>query len=101
MLDNFWIILVFPLLGAAVNGILGKRLSPGLIAVFGCGSVLLSFLVAFVSFVQLVGLSPDQRHVTAYLFVWIEAGDFISEASFLFDPLSAVMILVVTARGTT
>lgn len=99
MLNNFWIILVFPLLGAALNGLLGKKLSTRIVSAVGCGSILLSFSVASLSFLELIGLTPEQRHITNNLFVWIEAGDFVSEASFLFDPLSAVMVLVVTGVG--
>ena len=99
MLDNFWTILVFPLLGAAINGLLGKKVSPRIVSIVGCGSIFLSFSVAFISFLGLLGVAPEHRHITKSLFVWIEAGDFVSEASFLLDPLSAVMILVVTGVG--
>ena len=99
MLDYFWTILAFPLLGAAINGLLGKKLSPRVISAVGCGSIFLSFVVALLSFVVLLGLAPEQRQITNHLFTWIQAGDFVSEVSFLMDPLSAVMILVVTGVG--
>jgi NADH-quinone oxidoreductase subunit L len=99
MLDSFWILLIFPLVGAAINGILGKRLSPRIIGGIACGSIFLSFLVALLSFLELLRLDPEHRAVSNFLFTWIQAGDFVSNASFLFDPLSAVMILVVTGVG--
>jgi len=99
MLDNFWILLLFPLFGAAINGILGKRFKPPLIAAIGCLTVLASFGIALISFFELLGLEPGSRAVVNHLFTWIEAGSFRAEASFLFDPLSAVMILVVTGVG--
>jgi NADH-quinone oxidoreductase subunit L len=99
MLENFWILLIFPLLGAAVNGLAGKRLSPRTVALSGCGTVLLSFLVALLSFFELLRLDVAQRAVTNHLFTWIESGSLKAECSFLFDPLSAVMILVVTGVG--
>ena len=99
MLDSFWIILIFPLVGAAINGILGKRLSPRIIGGIACTSVFLSLLVAFLSLLELLQLNPEHRAETNFLFTWIEAGDLVSDASFLFDPLSAVMILVVTGVG--
>ena len=99
MLDSFWILLIFPLMGAAINGLLGKRLSPRIIGGIACSSIFLSFLVALLSFLELLQLEPEFRAKTNFLFTWIKAGDFVSDASFLFDPLSAVMILVVTGVG--
>ncbi|MFZ0428031.1 MAG: NADH-quinone oxidoreductase subunit L, partial [Acidobacteriota bacterium] len=92
MLDKFWILLLFPLFGAAFNGILGKKLPARLIGIIGSLTVLASFGVAVLSFVQLLGMSPAERAVTNHLFTWIQAGGFVAECSFLFDPLSAVMI---------
>jgi NADH-quinone oxidoreductase subunit L len=55
--------------------------------------------VALISFVELLRMPAAQRSVTNHLFVWIESGSFVSNAAFLFDPLSSVMILVVTGVG--
>ncbi len=99
MLESFWILLLFPLAGAAVNGLCGKRLPHKLIGLIACGAVLASFLVAALAFVELTGRAADDRLVTVSLFTWIEAGEFVSRAAFLFDPLSAVMILIVTGVG--
>ena len=46
MLDKFWILLLFPLFGAAFNGILGKKLPARLIGIIGSLTVLSSFGVA-------------------------------------------------------
>ena len=99
MLESFWILLLFPLAGAAVNGLLGKKLPPKMIGLIACGTVLASFLVAALAFWELTGRSADDRLITVSLFSWIEAGEFVSRAAFLFDPLSAVMILIVTGVG--
>jgi len=96
MLESYSLLLVFPLLGAAINGILGRRLPARVISLVGCGSVLLSFAVAAWSFLELLRLPAGERAVIQTVFTWIESGDFIARASFLFDPLSSVMILVVT-----
>jgi NADH-quinone oxidoreductase subunit L len=96
MLECYSLLLVFPLLGAAINGILGKRLPPWLISLVGCGTVFLSFSTAAVAFFELLRLPAGERVVVQELFTWIESGSFVARASFLFDPLSAVMILVVT-----
>ncbi|GAB4236714.1 MAG: NADH-quinone oxidoreductase subunit L [Acidobacteriota bacterium] len=99
MAEIFPLLLLFPLLGAAWNGIVGRRLSPGVVAGVGCLSVFASFLIAVGSFVDLLSLPLEERAVSVSVFQWIQAGAFRADASFLLDPLSAVMILVVTGVG--
>ena len=99
VLEHFWILILFPLVGAAMNGILGRRFPHSVIAWLSCSTVALSFLVALLSFFNFVRLPEDQRIITHHLFTWIQSGNFVSEFSFLLDPLSMVMILVVTGVG--
>jgi NADH-quinone oxidoreductase subunit L len=99
MLQHFWVILLFPLLGAAINGLVGKRLPRVLIAILGCGSVALSFIWAAGAFWRLLERPPAEREIVRTLFTWIEAGRVSVAAGFLLDPLSMVMILVVTGVG--
>ncbi|MFH1733879.1 MAG: NADH-quinone oxidoreductase subunit L, partial [bacterium] len=58
-----------------------------------------SFIVSAVVFFQLVGLDPHHRELTQTIYTWMAVGDFHANISFLVDPLSAVMILVVTGVG--
>ena len=99
MLENYWILILFPLIGAAVNGILGRRFPHPVIAWLSCSTAALSFLVALLAFFSFMQLPEEQRIVTHHLFTWIQSGNFVSEFSFLLDPLSMVMILVVTGVG--
>jgi len=99
VLEHFWILILFPLVGAAINGILGRRFPQPVIAWLSCSTVALSFLVALLSFYNFIRLPEDQRIITHHLFTWIQSGNFVSEFSFLLDPLSMVMILVVTGVG--
>lgn len=99
MAEIFPLLLLFPLLGAAWNGVVGRRLSPGAVAAVGCSSVLVSFLIAVGAFLDLLSLPVEERSVTVTVFQWIKAGAFQADASFLLDPLSGVMILVVTGVG--
>ncbi len=96
MLESYSLLLIFPLIGAAVNGVFGKRLPSPVVSLIGCGSVFLSFLTAAAAFYELLQLPAGERFAVQELFTWVESGDFIARASFLFDPLSSVMILVVT-----
>ena len=46
MVNLLWLIPLLPLLGAVINGALGKRLSRGVIGAIACGSVALSFAIS-------------------------------------------------------
>ena len=98
-MDFLWLVPALPLLGSAINGLLGKRLPKPVISLVACGSVGVSFLVAAGLVLSLIQRDPEERHVVQTLFTWIAAGDFVATAEFLLDPLSAVMILVVTGVG--
>ena len=91
-----------PLAAAAVHGVflgLMRRPLPRRGTIFlSCGAVFASFLISLFAFAEL--LSPEGPRVRVdNLYTWIGAGKFSAEASFLLDPISAVMILVVTFVG--
>jgi len=96
MLDQLWGIVVFPLVGALVNGLLGRRLGRRAVSLVACSAVGLSFLASLQAVLDLLKLPPEGRLVEQVLFTWIETGAFRAEAGFQLDPLSAVMILVVS-----
>jgi NADH-quinone oxidoreductase subunit L len=99
MLPYFALIVLFPLLGAFLNGVFGKRLPRPVNAVIGCLTVGLSFALACVVFRELLLLGPHDRIISVKLFTWIESSDLAIDAAFLLDPLSMVMTLVVTGVG--
>jgi NADH-quinone oxidoreductase subunit L len=99
MLRYLWLIPLLPLVGSALNGILGKRFPKRLVSAIACTSVGASFAAAVAAVAALLGLTPAERHVVDTLFTWIASGSFVSKAEFLLDPLSAVMLLAVTGVG--
>jgi NADH-quinone oxidoreductase subunit L len=98
-----WVPLL-PLIGAVVHGVLlaflRKPLSRMLTIALSCGSVLAAFVLSVVLFTQLQALPASARVMTDTLFTWIGTANFSADAAFLLDPLSAVMILVVTGVGS-
>jgi NADH-quinone oxidoreductase subunit L len=94
---------LMPLLGFLVNGIFGNRLPRKLVALIGCGAVLVSSILSFVAFSRLLGMEPENRALLDSVFVWIQSGpgewNFQADMAFLIDPLSSVMTLVVTGVG--
>ena len=94
-----WLVIlipVLPLLAVLVNGLLGHRYAHGPAGRIACGSVGLSFLCAL-GVVAHVLPDPAPREVVAYS--WIFSGDLHVNFGFLIDPLTAVMLMVVTGVG--
>ncbi|PYS14691.1 MAG: NADH-quinone oxidoreductase subunit L [Acidobacteria bacterium] len=94
-----WLIPILPLLGAALNGVFGKRLSKTLITSIAVGSVALSFLVAVREFLTMLSLPESQLPILTDYFTWIQAGRFQAQFGFMLDHLSGLMILIVTGVG--
>lgn len=93
-----WIVLL-PLLGAAINGLLNRRLPRPAVSAIAVGSVAGSFVLSVRAFLQLRALPEAERALHDQVFSWIAIGDLRVDAAFLADPLSAVMILLVTGVG--
>ncbi len=101
MIDLIWLIPLLPLLGFLVNG-LGRNVLPkSLVGVLGSGVVLISFLLScgVFSAVYAARQAGEAAAFTYPLFDWIGAGSVQISLSFLVDPLSAIMLLIVTGIG--
>ncbi len=108
-LDHVWLIPLFPLAGAAVMLLIGRRLQNSAVSAVCVGSVLVSFLFSVGAVWQLIGRPSEERVIQKVLFEWVPAGlmhtsdgrlvNFVADWGTLLDPLSAVMILVVTGVG--
>jgi NADH-quinone oxidoreductase subunit L len=93
-----WLLLLFPLLGVIVNGLFGRQLGRRGVSLVGPGVVLIAFALAVIPLLGLLQ-SPGEFESHSRLFTWIAVGKFQVEASLLLDPLSLVMVLVVTGVG--
>jgi NADH-quinone oxidoreductase subunit L len=91
---------LLPLLGFLVNASFGRRLSKAAAGAVACGVMLASFAVAVLSVIRLVALEPESRAIVNQVYTWIASGDFRADFTLRLDPLSAVMILVVTGIGS-
>ncbi|HWP67613.1 MAG TPA: NADH-quinone oxidoreductase subunit L [Candidatus Limnocylindria bacterium] len=94
---------LLPLAGATVLGLGGatiqKRFGERAIGAIACATVAASFVLSVVAFAALLGRAPDERLLLAELFTWIDLDPLKVELAFAVDPLSAVMILIVTGIG--
>ncbi len=87
---------VLPLIAALVNGLLGHRYAPALAARVAVGAVGLSFLCTIAILAGVLS-DPTPREVIAY--AWIVGGELHVNLGFLIDPLTTVMLMVVTGVG--
>jgi len=116
MIHILWVVPLLPFAGFAVNGLLGARVLPRkVVGWIACAAVLASFVIALGA-VSGLGHLPEStppglvvdheaHRVTQTLYEWIplgpgKDGHTVSVAwSYVLDPLSAVMLLVVTGVG--
>src|SRR6188768_3656265 len=89
----------FPLLGFLLVALNAKKFTQSVTAFVACGAVLASFIIAISLFVQLLGMPAGERAIHVTLFNWIAVGDFSATISFLIDPLSSLMLLIITGVG--
>lgn len=102
-------IVLAPLIGSLINGLLFSTPLKGrlfknsdeesinkAVSFIACFSVFISAVLTTFLFYRLIGIESDNRALTESVFTWISSGELNVRFEFLFDPLSAVMSLVVT-----
>jgi NADH-quinone oxidoreductase subunit L len=99
---SVWVAYAAPLVGCVLIALLGfareaipRRVSSWLAVL----ALLVSFLFGVYAFVKLQQQPADQRVVHDTLWKWLQAGTFRVDVNILFDPLSAVMLLIVSGVG--
>jgi NADH-quinone oxidoreductase subunit L len=112
MTDWIWLVPLLPFVGALLNGVVLKgRVSKQVVSWVACGLVGLAAALSIVIVADAFG-SPEFDTGEGFetsLYVWVPSGllklvdgsfaDLTIELGFLLDPLSAVMMLVVTFVG--
>ena len=89
-----------PFLGFLVNVTLGRRLPKAASGGLASAAIIVSFAISAMVVWQLAGMPAEARAIDQTVFTWIASGDFLLELAFRVDPLSAVMILVITGIGS-
>ncbi len=108
-MDLIWLIPLLPGAGAAINGLLGIRLfGKRLAGLVACTTMAIALALSLGAFWQLLQQAPGAREHLVTLATWIPpipletahgVGAFRVDWAFRLDPLSAMMILVVTGIG--
>ncbi len=98
-----WIPLL-PLIGATINFLGGRRIQASFgrfgVAALATLMPLLSFVLVMASFFQLTGLPVEERTLVDYVAPWIHIGSLNADIALQFDPLTAVMTIVITGIGS-
>ncbi len=97
MIKLVYLIPLFPMLGFLING-LGRNVLPkSVVGFIGSLTVLLSFILSLTIFFELN--ASQTKSFIVPLFDWISAGNLTIPFSFLLDPLSSLMLLIITGIG--
>ena len=99
MLDKLGLIPLLPFIGFLLNGLLAKRAGKSFVSVVGVTLPFLSAILGTVAAVQYYGTyHHGERHLDV-LYQWFSSGGIGADIAFQLDPLSIVMMLVVTWVG--
>jgi NADH-quinone oxidoreductase subunit L len=94
--NGLHLIPLLPLIGAAILGLIGRRLDRDLVNIIALGSVFGAFVVCCLATytVATTGSALEQE-----LYTWIAVGRYQVDLTFGFDQLTATLMLVVTGVG--
>src|SRR5690554_1325916 len=101
MIDLIWLVPLLPLIGFLIIGLGRNRLPHSLIGIIGSGVVILSFLLSCAVFADVYQARQlgDSGSFTVPIFDWFQVGSLQVGLSFLIDPLSSIMLLIITGIG--
>jgi NADH-quinone oxidoreductase subunit L len=99
MNELLWLIPALPIAGFLILVMAGSRISPNGIAVIGAGSVGLSAVLTVLITISFIASPPPGSVYVQTLWYWVHVADFSPGIAFFLDPLSLVMILVITFVG--
>jgi NADH-quinone oxidoreductase subunit L len=91
---------ILPLIGFVINASFGRRIGKGASGAVACGAIVASFALSGLSVWQLVALPEESRALVSHAFTWITSGALNVGLTLRLDPLSAIMILVVSGIGS-
>ncbi len=96
MAKLIWIVPLFPLLGALVNGLWGRKYIRDSAHI---PAIVATALSLFVALLVIVAVIAQPQATPVVLFDWVVAGPLSAQIGFLADPLSAIMLFVVAGVG--
>ena len=93
---NVYLIVLLPLIGFLINGLIGKSLSKTVSGFIGSATIFGSLVLSSVLF---LGFLHGHEKMDVNVFDWIKFGDFNISMGFLIDQLSVTWLMVITGVG--
>ena len=94
-----WLLLAFPVFGAAVL-LIGGRLTDKWGHLLGVLMSLASFVYGVIAFFTLLGYAAPDRSRDLHMYSWIPVNGFQANIGILLDPLSICFVLLITGVGS-
>ncbi|WP_433299637.1 NADH-quinone oxidoreductase subunit L [Pseudonocardia sp. CA-142604] len=94
-----WLLFTLPALGALVLFVAGRRANAWG-HILGVLTVVASFVVGLLIFLETVSLDPAQRTRELSLYDWISVGSLHIDFGLRLDPLSLTFVLLITGVGS-
>jgi NADH-quinone oxidoreductase subunit L len=94
------LIVLLPLAGFLLNGLVGPRAGKTFVSFVGCGLPVLAFVATIRCFMALQGSGDAAAALLGTTYTWASIGGSSFDIAFYFDRLSAVMTLIVTGVGS-
>lgn len=91
-----WLVLLFPLVGSILIGLLFRVIPPRVAGLIGTAAVVISFICGIGALLSLQSEPEGSRHLASSLWTYASGGDFKVDLGIYLDPLSIFMVLVVT-----
>jgi NADH-quinone oxidoreductase subunit L len=99
MLSTLWLIPASPFIGFLVNGLFGKRAGKAFVTAVAILASLASAVCGTIAIFQYHAAYPHGERYVNTLYTWFNSGGIGADVAFQLDPLSIVMLLVVTWVG--
>jgi len=91
---------LLPFAGFVVNVFVGRRLPKSVSGGIACLAIIASFAVSVASMVEMLMMHVDPPALVQTVFTWLPSGDLQIPFALRLDPLSSLMILVITGIGS-
>src|SRR5438067_6685751 len=98
MADFAWIVLFLPLLSAVVITLCTQK-DARFSAQLSIGAVVTSFVLALAAFISVGQSAGYSKPIESSSFTWLAVGNFVVEFGLRLDPLSLLLMLIVTGVG--
>jgi len=99
MLDKLWLIPLIPFIGFLLNGLLGNRLGKSFVSAVALLASFGAAIAGTIAALQYHSAYPEGERWVNTVYDWFTSGSIHASVAFQLDPLTIVMLMVVTWVG--